>query len=340
MAELSTLRSIFFGQLRRDFYFIPDNQMVLDVPGGNSLYASVGYLTWEADPAPGIVARVGEDYPQLWVDRIAQHGIDISGIRVIPEAIDLRSFFVYRDRYTRVNDDPVAHFARLGVPFPKALLGYRANQESPDSRTQLSLTSLRQGDIPENYLDAQYAHLCPIDYLTHSLIPAVLRQAGFTTVTLDPSPGYMTPIFWGDIPALITGLTAFLPAEEELRKLFHGRSTDIWEMMAGVAAYGCEFVVVKRGASGQLLYDASAHTRWEIPAYPARLLNPNGAGDAFCGGFLAGYLKTYDPLQAVMHGNISAALVIEGNDPFFALEVLPGLPLARLEALREMVRKV
>jgi hypothetical protein len=340
MAENPTLRSIFIGQLRRDFYFLPDDQMVLDALGGNSLYASVGYLTWETDPAPGIVARVGEDFPQLWLDRISRYGIDTSGIRVMAEAVDLRSFFVYRDRYTRLNDDPVAHFARLGIPFPKGLLGYRANQAAPDSRTQLGITSLRQGDIPENYLDAQYAHLCSIDYLTHSLIPAVLRQAGFTTVTLDPSPGYMTPIFWDDIPALITGLTAFLPAEEDLRNLFHGRSTDIWEMMAAVAAYGCEFVVVKRGASGQLLYDASTLARWEIPAYPARLTNPNGAGDAFCGGFLAGYLKTYDPLQAVMRGNISAALVVEGNDPFFALEVLPELPQARLEALREMVRKI
>jgi sugar/nucleoside kinase (ribokinase family) len=340
MAESSTLRSIFIGQLRRDFCFLPDDQMVLDAPGGNSLYASVGYLTWEVDPAPGIVARVGEDYPQLWLDRIARHGIDVSGVKVLPDALDLRSFFVYRDRYTRVIDDPVPHFARLGIPFPKALLGYRSIQESLDSRNQLSLTSLRQGDIPENYLDAQYAHLCPIDYLTHTLIPAVLRQAGFTTVTLDPSPGYMTPIFWEDIPALITGLTAFLPAEEELVKLFHGRSTDVWEMMAAVAAFGCEFVVVKRGASGQLLLDASTNARWEIPAYPSRLRNPNGAGDAFCGGFLAGYLKTYDPLQAVMYGNISAALVVEGNDPFFALDVLPGLPQARLEALREMVRKI
>jgi hypothetical protein len=31
--------------------------------------------------------------------------------------------------------------------------------------------------------------------------------AEFTTVTLDPSPGYMNPTYWDDIPAMITGLT-------------------------------------------------------------------------------------------------------------------------------------
>jgi len=340
MAELSIPRTVLIGQLKRDFFILPDNQFMLDVPGGNLLYATVGYLTWETDPPPGIVARVGEDYPQIWIEEFSRRGMDTSGVRVLPESVDLRSFYMYLDRNTRVYDDPVAHFARVGIPFPKALLGYRPPQRAIDSRNQLSLTSLRQGDIPTSFLDAQYAHLCPIDFLTHTLMPAVLRQAGFTTVTLDPSFGCMTPVFWDDIRALITGLTAFLPSEDELRTLFHGRSTDIWEMVTAVANLGCEFVVVKRGASGQLLYDSAAHTRWEIPAYPARLHNPTGAGDAFCGGFLAGYLRTYDPLQAVMHGNISASLVVEGNGPFFALDVLPGLPQARLEALRDTARKV
>ncbi len=168
--------------------------------------------------------------------------------------------------------------------------------------------SLRQSDIPADYLDATAAHLCPIDYLTHTLLPAVLRQNGFTTVTLDPSAGTMTPTFWDDIPALVSGLTAFLPNEEEMRKLFHGRSTDLWEMMEAIADYGCEIVVVKRGERGQYLYDRATKTRWEISAYPARVVDPTGAGDSFCGGFLAGYRQTYDPLQAVLYGSISASL--------------------------------
>ena len=183
------------------------------------------------------------------------------------------------------------------------------------SRTQLQLTSLRQGDIPIDFLDASAAHLCPVDYLTHSLLPAVLRQAELTTVTLDPSPGYMNPTFWDEVPALVTGLTAFLPSEEEISSLFQGRSSDLWEMASALAAYGCEIIVIKRGERGQLLFDAASGARWEVTAYPSRVVNPTGAGDAFCGGFLAGYRRTYDPLEAVLFGNISASLVVEGTWP-------------------------
>jgi sugar/nucleoside kinase (ribokinase family) len=288
----------------------------------------------------GLLGRVGEDYPQEWLEDFARRGFDVRGIRMLPEMVDLRSFYVYTDSTTRVSEDPVAHFARLGLSFPKALLGYRPPAPVQDSRTRLSPTSLRQADIPADYLDASAAHLCPLDYLTHSLLPAILRQAGFTTVMMDPSPGYMNPIFWNDVPALVSGLTAFLPAEEEIRALFHGRSTDLWEMAEALAVYGCEFVAIKRGQNGQFLYDSTSRSRWEIPAYPARLVDPTGGGHAFCGGFLAGYRRTYDPLEAALHGNISASLAIEGQGPFYALDALPGLARARLEALREGVRKV
>jgi sugar/nucleoside kinase (ribokinase family) len=240
----------------------------------------------------------------------------------------------------RLFDDPVSHFARLGQPLPKALLNYKTKENQFDSRTKLSPTSLRQGDLPEDYLEANAAHLCPIDYLTHTLLPAVLRQAGFTTVTLDPSPGTMTPTFWNEIPALVTGLTAIMPSEDEVRILFHGRSTDVWEMAEALGSYGCEFVVIKRGQGGQYIYDSSTHARWEISAYPARLTDPTGAGDAFCGGFLVGYRQTYDPVQAALYGGISASLVMEGSGPFYALDALPGLAQARLEALRETIRRV
>jgi sugar/nucleoside kinase (ribokinase family) len=69
-------------------------------------------------------------------------------------------------------------------------------------------------------------------------------------------------------------------------------------------------------------------------------VDPTGAGDAFCGGFLAGYRRTYDPLEAVLFGNISASLVVEGTGPFYALDALPGLAQARLDALRQSVRKI
>jgi sugar/nucleoside kinase (ribokinase family) len=336
-----SLSYIIAGQLRRDYVLFPNGKSLLDVPGGNLIYSAAGMAVWQPEVMPGLVARVGEDYPRDWLDRFAKAGFDTRGIRILPEAIDLRSFYVYADLTRRLSEDPVTHFARLGQPLPRSLLNYRAKPNNLfDSRTKLSQISLRQADLPTEFLEASAAHLCPVDFLTHTLLPAILRQAGFTTVTLDPSTGTMTPTFWDDIPALLTGLTAFLPSEGELRNLFHGRSVDLWEKAEALGAYGCEFVVIKRGESGQHLYDSASHTRWEISAYPARLADLTGAGDAFCGGFLLGYCRTYDPVQAALHGAISASLVIEGSGPFYAMEALPGLAQARLEALRETAHKV
>lgn len=332
-------RAIFIGLLQRAFLILPSGKAFLDIPGGNLLYASVGWLLWQPDSSPGLVARVGEDYPQAWLEMFHQRGLDTRGITVLPEAVDVRHFCAYTSRTTRVTDDPVSHFARLKLPFPKMLLGYHPPSKI-DSRTRLSATSIRLGDVPDLYLDAGAAHLCPVDYLTHSLLPALLRQSQISTITLDPAAGYMNPTYFNLVPALVTGLSAFMPSEEELRFLFQGRSNDLWEMMEALAAYGCDLIVVKRGEGGQALLDAAAHKRWEIPAYPARLVDPSGAGDAFCGGFLAGYCSTYDPLEAALTGNIAASLAIEGSGPFYALDALPGLAQARLEAVRQGVRMV
>jgi len=111
-------------------------------------------------------------------------------------------------------------------------------------------------------------------------------------------------------------------------------------MAEALAAYGCEMIVIKRGERGQYLYVSSNHTRWEVPPYPAHIKNPIGAGDAFCGGFLAGFRRNYDPVEAVLYGNISASLVMEGNSPAYALGAHPALANTRLEALRQSIRKL
>ena len=338
--ERKSPRNILAGQLRRDFVVLPNGDIRLDVPGGNLLYAAAGLAIWESTPQPGLVSRVGEDFPEEWLAEFSQKGFDTRGIHVLDAPVDLRSFYAYRDPKQRVEEDPMAYFSALGQPFPKDLLGYQPGNLAPDSRTRLSATSLRHIDFIPDFLDATAAHICPMDYLTHSLLPAILRQAGFTFITLDPTPGYMLPAFREDIASIVTGLNVFLPSEEEARALYHGSSPDLWEIAEMFASYGCEIIVIKRGVKGQLLYDSTTHKRWEIPAYPVEIFDPTGAGDAFCGGFLAGYRRTFDPIQAAVYGNISASLVIEGQGPFYALDSLPSLAEARFEALLQSVREV
>jgi sugar/nucleoside kinase (ribokinase family) len=171
------------------------------------------------------------------------------------------------------------------------------------------------------------------------LLPPILRQGHVSTITIDPAATYMNPIFWDDIQVLVKGITAMLTSEEKLRGLFEGRTSDLWEMAETVASWGCDIVVIKRRGRGQYVYEHNGRSRWTIPAYPARIVDPTGVGDAFCGGFLTGYRLAYDPLEAALHGNISSSLVIEGSGVFYALDTLPGLAKARLEGLRGMARR-
>lgn len=337
MESIPLLHYLLFGKLTRDTILPLEGKPQVDIPGGSLFYAAAGLRLWSN--SCGLVGRVGEDYPQEWLTAFDRFGFDRRGIRTLPEAVDVRTFQAYLDDHTCLQDNPVSHFARLGEPFPKSLLGYANPEFQLDSRTQPGILSLRMSDIPQDYPDATAAHLCPMDFISHNLIPPALRRGQITTITLDPGEGYMTPIFWDDIPALVKGLSAFICSERKLMSLFQGRSSDPWEMAETIASYGCEFVVIKRGARGQYLYDSIRRSGWQIPAYPARIVDPTGAGDAFCGGFLTTLRETYDPLEAALRGSVSASLVMEGSGPFYALDTLPGLPQARLESLRGMVRR-
>ena len=251
----------------------------------------------------------------------------------------MRNFIAYTDSGVAQTENPVSHFARLGLPFPKALLEYNNNPEQLDSRIRLTPLSLRLNDLPAYYLDAAAAHLCPLDYVSHSLLPPTLRQGHISAITLSPSSGYMNPTYWNEIPVLLTGITAFHVSEKKISLLFQGRSSDLWEMAETLAGYGCEIITILRGMDGQYLYDGASHSRWTLPPYPAHIVDPTGSDDAFCGGFLAGYHKTYDPLQAALYGNISASFKVEGSSVFYAMDTLPGLAEARMYALKEMARK-
>ncbi len=248
MDSLLPPRYVLLGQLRRDYILPFSSRLRLDIPGGNTLYAAAGLSLW--DSGIGIVARVGEDYPRTWLDDFADKGLNLRGVRVLPQALDVRSFFAYSEGGVTHTDNPVGYFAQRGLSFPRSLLDYQDARKREDSLSRLTPYSLRQSDLPPDYKHATTAHLGPVDYMTHSLMPAVLRQAGFATLTLDPGPSYMNSSYWKYIPAILAGLTAFIVAEEELRALFQGRSADLWEMMSVLGAYGCGLIVVKRGRSG------------------------------------------------------------------------------------------
>jgi sugar/nucleoside kinase (ribokinase family) len=323
-----------FGQLTREYLLPAAGPPRLDNAGGTLLYAAAGLKMWES--SVGLVARVGNDYPREWLNECMARGFDTSGIRVVPKNLDLREFISYSESFEATHINPITHFARRGMTFTKSLLGY----QPPHERKMDEDGSLIVTDIPEHYLTARAALLCPMSLVTQTQLIAGMKRGQVHTFALEPASDSMTPKARRVLPALLNGVTAFLTPQEELKNLFWGETHDPWRMAEMVSVYGPEYVVIKCGAGGQLLYDVSTKRRWEIPAYPARIADPTGAGDAFNGGFLAGYCRKYDPLEGVLYGNISASLKIEGSGAYYPLEVMTGLGEARLNVLKDMVREV
>jgi sugar/nucleoside kinase (ribokinase family) len=328
------------GKLTREYLLPPAGNPRLDAPGGSLLYAAGGLAMWES--SIGLIARVNDDYPREWLDDLGGRGFDLRGVRAPrnEQPPDLRSFIAYTETNERSTSSPVSHFARRQLTFPKSLLGYQPSDDVRKNPRARDPASPAAADAPKEFSDAPCVHLCPFDFTSQSQMVNLFRGGSNQTVCLDPAPNYMIPIFWRDLRVALHGVTAFLPSEEEMRSLFWGETNDLWEMARRLSEHGARIIVIKRGSLGQIVYDAAGGRRYEIPAYPSRLADPTGAGDAFCGGFLAGFYRTQDPLMAALYGNVSASLTIEGSGPFYPLDVLPGLAEARLHALTEMAREV
>ncbi|HET7144696.1 MAG TPA: carbohydrate kinase family protein [Anaerolineales bacterium] len=328
------------GKLNREYILPSSGNPIIDSPGGSLLYAAGGLSVW--DQKIGLIGRVGEDYPRQWLRDLEKRGFDTHGVQTLRESksLDVRVFRAFTDSNERSNSNAVAHFARRKLRFPKSLLGYQALDESREDPREPELVSPAALDVPKEYRQVRYVHICPFDFVSQSQMVNLFRGGSNQTVSLDPAPGYMIPSFWRDLRLVLQGVNIFQPSEGELRTLFWGETDDLWEMAFRASEYGPQIVIIKRGPHGQMIYDASGRHRYEIPAYSSRLADPTGAGDAFGGGFLAGFQKTHDPVMAACYGNVSASLKIEGSGPFYPLDVMPGLAEARLVSIKGMVRKL
>lgn len=328
----------FIGGLRRDYCITHDGSVHLGILGGNAAYSAVGAAIWAA--SAGIVSRVGKNFPCAWLEELRESGIDVEGVSIMPEPHNDLTFYAYLSDETRVDTNPASHFLRVGHKLPKELLDYQSSTDGQDLRQGFAPLAVRPGDIHSRIGLCRGAHLAPADFLTHVTVPQRLRELGVRIITLDPSERYMEPNFGRELPDILSDLDAFLPSEVDAKAFFQPEELNPIEMTEAFGAMGCRYIVIKRGARGQLVWDHAAKQRFHIPAYPARVRDVTGAGDAFCGGFLVGLSETGDVVEAALRGSISSSLVIEGTGARFGLDALPGIAQARLNALRPSVRKM
>ena len=327
----------FVGALRQDFLVTAEGRAYAGLPGGEPVYAAAGARVW--CDSVGLIGRVGRAYPDALLRALEANGIGTACIRRTDDDIDPRRFLAYVEPDRPVASTPASHFLRAGVPLPKELIGFQPHEAEAVLGLPPAAAACRVSDLPRFDTPPRAAHLCPGAPPSQLLIPQRLRELGVPLITLDPSP---EPFVRGDRNTarhLLAGLDAVLLGLDQAMALFRPEAPAPWEIAEALAEYGCRIVVLKAGAGGQWLFERASGGRWRIPAYPSAVQDRTGAGDAFCGGFLVGLDHTGDPVEAALRGSAAASLVVEGSGPFYALEALPGLAAARLEALRPGVRK-
>lgn len=332
------LRFIVAGRLQRGYFALGEGRILEDVFTGSAIAAACGIRLWKS--SVGMTARVSQSYPGEWLRAAHDQDIDIRGVVRIGDEFEQRVFRDVQNQGHKPVINPVAAYSAAGLPFPSSLLDFHPLPEDRlDSRSRPSLLTMRQSDFPSDYLDATAAHICALDYLSHLVLPPLLRGGHVNTISLEAGQGYMDPSFYEDIAVILHNLSGFICEEEQLLRLFMGRQTDVWEAAADLAEYGCSNIVIRRGSSGYYLFEREGARRWIIPVYPNQVEFPFHAKDAFGGGFIAGLRSSYDPVEAVLQGAISASFANESADVLYPVSSMPGLAAARLEMLRSKVRR-
>lgn len=331
------LRYIIAGKYTRDYLILPNGQSLIDIQGGSGFYSAAGLGLW--DKHIGLLGIVNEEYPTEWLQVANNRGFDKRGIQITPQYFDQRNFIAYPmlDEPDRTN--PISHFSRIGQPFPKTLLGYSGN-EIINPKNNLLTPVLKIKDIPFDYLDVTAAHICAMDYPSQSRLPSFFRQGHATTISLMATDDYMNPLYGDLVPSILKDISAFICTEKQLRNLFYGKTSDLWEMVSDLDVYGCELIVIVTNKNLFLLWDRTSQKKYEIPLYPSTIMNPTGMLDSFCGGFLAGLRSTQNPIDAILQGSISASFTVEGIGPFYCLDSLPQLVEARLGYLSPYVVEI
>jgi sugar/nucleoside kinase (ribokinase family) len=259
-----------------------DGTTSMGVLGGGGLYAALGSRIWSEDVY--MVARVGHDFSVISISEKGLH----------TEYIELTS-----------------------LPTPRAwqLL------DSNDERTQIPRVSaddwysqlvIEQHDIPD-ISDLTGIHILGRGSEAEYDIINLYSTKG-TTISYEPVVDHNTDT--KRIAAIIRCLrmvNIFSPdllACEVLADLQDPTDAGRW-----FAERGPQVVVLRMGKHGAILFDSGSNEMWKVPSCADQILNTVGAGNAFCGGFLAGWCPDHDLSNAGASAAISASITMENLGP-------------------------
>lgn len=326
-----------------DHVIAADGTVALDQAGGNGAYSAVGALVWV--DRLGLVSHAVASYPRGVIDRLQAGGVDLGGVMWSEARLTAGNWFIYDDQGRRSEglQSPSGALAAAGFPIdwlsPDQVSAWQALLAARHEPGEMSYSQFREyrplspAQVPLAWLGARGVHLAPSAPAVMATMLDLFAPRGLV-ITADPGWQLLGHSL-DSLAPILSQLGAFLPSEVELASLVPG--TEPAQGLAVLAGLCPGAVAVKLGARGVMVWDRSAGQPVTVPAAPAATLDPTGAGDAFCGGFLAGLVETGCPIQAARFGAISAARVVER---FGADGALPADPAAARTAARALLSKV
>jgi sugar/nucleoside kinase (ribokinase family) len=249
--------------------------------GGAATYIGLSASNFDIDSAA--VSVVGGDFPQRYLDLLADRNVNTDGIEIVKEG---KTFFWSGKYHNDMNSrDTLA--------------------------TELNVLEHFNPVVPEAYKDADVVMLGNLHPMVQQ---GVLDQMSKKPklVILDTMNFWMD-IALDDLHAVIKNVDVITINDEEARQLTGAYSLVV--AARKIHDMGPKYVVIKKGEHGALLFHNDE--MFYAPALPLEnVFDPTGAGDTFAGGF-SGYLaKTEDysfenMKNAVIYGSTLASFCVE-----------------------------
>jgi ribokinase len=296
------------GWLTMDDIVLTDHRCRPDVLGGGALYSAVGAQIWAANV--GIHSMTGRPFLESVRNDIERRGLDNRGI---------------------------------GAVAGNGLQLWLLHESATDKQQVPKLTSSdphemdpARGPLPAAYLNARGFHIAP---QTPAGSIENARRLGAAPnnpkVTLDIlSDEFIDRRLYADL-GFLEHVTAFLPSEAEVARIWDPADLHAW-LREQSSLHSCH-MGVKLGELGSIVCDAQTGQITRAPAFPARVVDTTGAGDAYCGGFLAGLLEGRPLAECAAMGTVSASYVVEACG---ALDTERPAPAERDGRLQTVLRGV
>jgi sugar/nucleoside kinase (ribokinase family) len=293
------------GSLALDSVITPFGEAHDVLGGATSFFVTAASLYDRVN----LVAVVGEDFPEQYMDMMRARDIDLRGVQVQPGTT-----FRWGGRYELDMNTRETLYTHLGVFadfHPIVPDEYRHSEIIflANIQPELQLEVLRQTDAVRN-----------------AGTGATVRALDTMNLWIDTARDALTEV--------MSQVDVILMAEEEVRQF--AATPNLRTAARAILDLGPKLLVIKQGSYGALLLGADG-SYFAAPSYPLeQVCDPTGAGDAFAGGFLgylarqltAGHSLTFaDYQRALVHGNIMGSFTCEA----FSSDRLQDLQSADIE---------